>query len=518
LNPEPLDDAAAVLVLLLLGAAAALELLLLELLLLLLPHAATPMASAARATARRPTGLILPVTASPFPQKRMGNHNRCARRRGGSPNVVFTMPTIVRAQVAHTPRNPFVFEDALETFPDGAVAFAEGRIVACGSWEEVGGQWPDAGVVDARDAVLLPGFVDCHVHFPQIRVIGALGLGLMDWLRSVALPEEARLADSAYAASVAEQFVRGLALSGTTTALVFGSHFVAAQEALFSAASAAGLRVASGLVVSDRNLIAELHVSPESAFESSRDLIRRWHGRGLIRYAVSPRFSVSCSEELLSACGELAREAPDVLVTSHLNESRGEVELVSSLFPWARDYLETYERYGLVGDRSVFAHDVQAGDSELRRLAAAGAAVAHCPSSNAFLGSGLFPMRRHLDFGVPVALGTDVGAGTGLSMLKEGLMAYQVQMLAGSDGVRLGPDHLLWLATAAGAAALGLSGEVGDLGVGKSADFVLVRAPEGSTLAAVLERSESVEETLGALFTLAREESIAEVRVAGRVV
>ena len=427
------------------------------------------------------------------------------------------MATIVRAQVAHTPRNPFVLEDALQTFPDGAVAFEDGRIAACGSFSEVRAACPDAEVVDARDAVLLPGFVDCHVHFPQIRVIGALGLGLMDWLQSVALPEEARLADSGYAASVAEEFVRGLAVNGTTTALVFGSHFVAAQEALFSAASAAGLRMASGLVVSDRGLLPELHAPAEAAYQSGRALIQSWHGRGLIRYAVIPRFSVSCSEELLAACGELAREAPEVLVTSHLNETPDEIESVRSLFPWARDYLETYERFRLVGSGSVFAHDVHVGDSELRRLAEAGAAVAHCPSSNASLGSGLFPMRRHLDFGVPVALGTDVGAGTGLSMLSEGLMAYHVQMLSGS-GVGLGPAELLWLATGAGAAALGLSDEVGDLSVGKSADFVLVRAPEGSTLAAVLERSESVEETLGALFTLAREESIAEVRVAGRIV
>ena len=322
----------------------------------------------------------------------------------------------------------------------------------------------------------------------------------------------------AYAAAVASQFVRGLAANGTTTALVFGSHFVGAQEALFSAASAAGLRVASGLVVSDRGLLPELEVSADVAFESSRELLARWHGRGLIRYAVSPRFSVSCSDELLSVCGELARDAPGVLVTSHLNETLGEIELVASEFPWARDYLETYERFGLVSSASVFAHDVHASDSELGRLASAGAAVAHCPSSNAFLGSGLFPLGRHLDAGVRVALGTDVGAGTGLSMLKEGLTAYQVQMLAGSDGVPLGPARLLWLATGAGAVALGLADEVGDLSVGKSADYVLVRPPAGSTLEAVLGRAGSVEEKLGALFTLAREESVAEVRVAGRVV
>jgi len=428
------------------------------------------------------------------------------------------MTGIVRAQVAHTPRNPFVHEPALEAFEDGAVAFSDGRIVACGSYADVRARCRDAEVIEARDAVLLPGFVDCHVHYPQIGVIGAMGLELLDWLRLRALPEEALLADSDYADSCAVRFVRGLAAAGTTTALVFGSHFPDAQDALFSAAFETGLRVASGLVVSDRGLLPELHVSPETALALSRELIGRWHGRGLLRYAISPRFAVSCSDELLAVCGSLGREFEGLLFTTHLNETRGEIGLVSSLFPWARDYLETYERFGLVDHRSVVAHDVHVSDDELRRLAAAGATVCHCPTSNAFLGSGLFPLSRHLDAGVRVALGTDVGAGTGLSMLKEGLMAYQVQMLSGSDGVPLRPAHLLWLATAAGALALGLANEVGDLGVGKSADFVLVRPPEGSTLAAVLERSESVEEKLGALFTLAREESITEVRVAGRVV
>jgi guanine deaminase len=427
------------------------------------------------------------------------------------------VPTIVRAKVAHTPRKPFSFDAALESFEDGALAVEDGRILACGGYPEVLASVPDASVVDARGSILLPGFVDCHVHYPQIRVIGAMGLTLLDWLSLRALPEEARLSDQAYASSLAERFVRALASNGTTTALVFGSHFPGAQQALFAAASATGLRIASGLVLSDRGLLPELEVDAGTAYELSRGLIERWHGRGLIRYAITPRFAVSCSEELLEACGSLDHEAEGLLFTTHLNETVGEVALVRELFPWARDYLETYERYGLVGARSVFAHDVHPEDEELRRLAATGAAVAHCPSSNAFLGSGLFPLRRHLSHNVRIALGTDVGAGTGPSMLKEGLMAYQAQMLSG-DGYLLGPDHLLYLATAAGASALGLSEEVGDFSVGKSADFVLVRPVPGSTLATVLERAESFDETLGALFTLAREESIAEVRVGGRVV
>jgi guanine deaminase len=427
------------------------------------------------------------------------------------------MITIVRARVAHAPRDPFLHELALEGFEDGGLAFADGTILACGEYAAVRASYPDAEVVAACDAILMPGFVDCHVHYPQLGVIGAMGLELLDWLRSRALPEEARLADSDYAARLAQVFVRGLAANGTTTALVFGSHFPAAQAALFSAAEDLGLRVASGLVVADRNLIPALEVAPETAFEAGRGLIARWHGRGLLRYAVTPRFSVSCSEEMLEACRALGQEADGLLFTSHLNESRSEIELVAELFPWAGDYLETYEHFGLVGARSVLAHDVHPTDDELRRLAAAHASVAHCPSSNAFLGSGAFPMRRHVELGTHVALGTDVGAGTGLSMLKEALMAYHTQMLR-PDGRRLGAAELLYLATRAGALALGLEDEIGDLTPGKSADFVLVAPPGGSTLEAVLERSESLEGALGALFALAREESIAEVRVAGRVV
>lgn len=423
--------------------------------------------------------------------------------------------TIVRAQVMHTPRDPFGAEgDALEAFADGAVAFAGGRILASGDFADVRREHQDAQLVEARDALLLPGMVDTHVHYPQLGIVGTMGLELLDWLEGRALPEEALLENADYARELAQDFVRGLAANGTTTALVFGSHFPAAQEALFEEAERSGLRITSGLVVSDRNLLPALELSPVEAYEASRSLAGRWHGRGRLRYAVTPRFSVSCTEGMLEACGALGAELGDAIVTSHVNESAGEVEAVERLFPWADDYLGTYERFGLVGPATVLAHDIHVSDDELRRLSSAGASVAHCPASNAFLGSGAFPMRRHLDRRVRFALGTDVGAGTGLSLFKEGLMAYQVQMLD-PGGVRLRPDQLLYLATMAGAEALGLGDSVGDLSPGKSADFVLLRPPPGGTLAAALDRSRSAEDMLGALFTLGGEESVAEVRVAG---
>jgi guanine deaminase len=422
--------------------------------------------------------------------------------------------TIVRARLMHTPRDPFAHDDALECFDDGGLAFSDGRILASGAFESVVAEHPGAEVLDASDALLLPGLVDTHVHWPQLGVVGAMGLELLDWLRERTLPEEARLTDTAYAGALASDFVRGLAANGTTTALVFGSHFAAAQELFFAEAERSGLRIASGLVVSDRDLLPELRLTPDAAYDAGLDLAQRWHGRGRLRYAVTPRFSISCSEPMLESCGALASELDDALVTSHINESAGEIEAVADWFPWAGDYLETYEHHGLVGPRTVLAHDVHVTDGELGRLAAARASVANCPSSNAFLGSGIFPMRRHLDCGVRFALGTDIGAGTGLSVLKEALMSYQVQMLA-PDGVRLAPAHLLWLATRAGALALGLGDGVGDLTPGRYADFVLLRPPAGGTLEAALARSESADHALGAVLALAREESVAEVRVAG---
>jgi guanine deaminase len=427
------------------------------------------------------------------------------------------MTTIVRAQIFHTPRDPFAYgADALDAHADGGLAFENGRIVGLGPFWAVRDAHPDAEVIDASGALLLPGLVDLHVHFPQVPVIGAMGATLFEWLARHALPQEARLADPAYAERTAQGFVRGLARNGTTTALVFGSHFPAAQEALFAEAERSGLRITSGLVVSDRNLRPELHVTPEQAFDESFALLQRWHDRGRLRYAVTPRFTLSCTDEMLEACAALYDEA-DVFVTSHLNQHPAEVETVAQLFPWADSYLETYDRFNLVGRRSVFAHDLHVTDAELRRLAQVRASIAHCPSSNAFLANGAFPMGRHRAHGVRFGLGTDAGAGTGLSLIREALMAYHARA-TGADGDGLGPAHLLYLATKAGADALDLPDEIGDLSPGRSADFVLVRAPADGTLSAVLQHSDSPETTLGAVFALAGEECVAEVRVAGEVV
>ncbi|PFG39740.1 guanine deaminase [Georgenia soli] len=431
---------------------------------------------------------------------------------GGGTNV-----TLYRATVLDTPGD-LPTADGLRASEDCGLVVHDGIITFRGDFAGVRAAFPDEEVVDLRGGVLLPGFVDTHVHYPQVRVVGGLGMPLLDWLRECALPEELSLADPVYAHGVARDFLSGLVHAGTTTALVFGSHFADAVDALFTEAETVGLRITAGLVVSDRLLAPGLHTTPAAALRDGEELVARWHGRGRLRYAVSPRFALSASEAMLESCAALMDAAPGLWFTSHLNENVDEIEHVNRLFPGAADYLGTYDAHGLVNARSVLAHNVHPSAAELGVLAGAGAAVAHCPSSNSALGSGLFPLRDHLDAGVRVALGTDVGAGTGFSLLKEGLQAYFVQQLLGPDGLTLTPAHLLHLATRSGALALGLGDRVGDLGVGREFDAVRLHPRPGSTLDVALRHPKDATDALAKIFTLGTPADIDVVWVAGQVV
>ena len=424
---------------------------------------------------------------------------------------------LFRATLFHTDANAFREVGALRSYDDGGLLVRDGRIVSCGSFDEVRRADVDAAVVDWRGGVVLPGFIDTHVHYPQLRIIGRLGRSLLDWLEHAALPEEARMADVAYATDTARRFVGALAAHGTTTALVFGAHFAAATASLFDAAAASGLRIISGLVVSDRFVPPALRQTVDDAYRDSTELIRRFHRKGRLLYAVTPRFALSTTEAMLEMCQALVREHDQVRVQSHINEDRDEVRQVAAAFPWASDYVSVYDRFALTGTRAVLAHSVHTTQAELERLAATGTSIAHCPTSNAALGSGIFPLRRHLDAGVRVALGTDVGGGTGLGMMKESLQAYLMQRVA-PDGVMLDAARLLYLSTLAGAEALGLADQTGNLCPGKAADFVYLRPPAGSVLETVMRHASGAEDVLAALFTLAGAESVREVRVEGSVV
>ncbi len=427
------------------------------------------------------------------------------------------MMELLRAGIFHTPGNAFDSATTLHAFEDGALAIAEGKIVACGDYSGLRTQFAGAHVRDLTGSFILPGLIDTHIHFPQVRIVGGLGHSLLDWLDSLTLPEEARFADAGYAAAIALEFVQGLASHGTTTALVFGAHFVEATAALFDAASKAGLRIVSGLVLADRLLREELHTTPDRAWRDCQDLISQIHGRPRLGYAVIPRFALSASEPILEVCRALLKENPALRFTSHINESHREMDAVAKLFPWASDYLDVYEKFDLIGRRSVLAHNVHTSDSEIERLAAHRSAVAHCPCSNAALGSGIFPMRRHLERSAHFSLGTDVGGGTGFGMLKEALQSHLLQRLA-IDPMTITPAQMLYLATRAGAEALAMEESIGDFTPGKEADYIVIEPRPNSPLSNVLKNRREPEHTLAALLTLAAAEDIREVHVGGDLV
>lgn len=423
--------------------------------------------------------------------------------------------TLYRGIFLDTPDDPFT-GGRLRTEQDGALLVRDGVIRARGSFADLRGQHPQEEVVDLSGGFVLPGFVDTHVHFPQVRVIGGLGMPLLDWLDQTALPEEARLADPTYAAGVATDFVRGLVGAGTTTALVFGSHFAPAVDTVFAEAARVGLRITSGLVVSDRLIREDLFTDPDRAREESLALAARWHGVGRARYAVTPRFSLSCSDPLLAACADVLRAVPGAMLTSHVNENTREIETVEALF--GCDYVTSYDRHALVGPGTVLAHNVHPTDPELALLAARGAAVAHCPSSNAALGSGLFPLARHRAHGVRVAMGSDVGAGTGFSLLKEGLSAYVAQQLLGDAGHPLTPTHLLHLATVAGAEALGLGASVGDFSVGRRFDAQWIKPAASTPLDVGLTHAADAGDALAKMFALGTPADVRSVWIEGELV
>ena len=424
--------------------------------------------------------------------------------------------TLYAGTIVDTPGDPFTGDpaEALAVDQDGALLVREGVIRARGPFAALHASHPDEPVTRLDGGLLVPGFVDTHVHFPQIRAIGGLGMPLLDWLEQCALPEESKLASQDYARAVAGEFLDGLIASGTTSALVFGSHFAPAMDELFAAAGRRNLNITSGLVLSDRILRPDLLNSPESALTDSADLIMRWHEHGRLRYAVTPRFSLSATDEMLDVCAQLLGKG--VWFTSHINENVAEIATVAGLFPGARHYLDTYCRHGLVTERSVFAHNVHPDDAELEVLAEHGASVAHCPTSNCALGSGLFPLRRHIEHGIGVALGSDVGAGAGLFMPKEALQAYFIQQLLGRAGLPLTPVHLLYLATRAGARALGLEESVGDFAVGKDFDAVWLRPVAGSTLAVNLRHASDTTDALARIFSLATPADVAGVWIRGQ--
>ena len=399
----------------------------------------------------------------------------------------------------------------------GAVAIAgDGRIAWRGSAGRLPERFRNLPSDDYGDALVLPGFIDAHIHFPQYRMLAAPGKDLLDWLNRFTFPEESRYASHGHARAAAERFLDRLVQHGTTAALVFSSVHTGAADALFAAAERRGHTLVSGKTMMDRNAPEALRDDSVSGPRDTEGLIERWHRRGRLRYAITVRFAVTSTESQLRAAGEIAAAHPDCHVHSHLSETEDELALVGRLFPWATDYTDVYDRFGLLGPRSVFAHGVHLSERECVRLHETASSVVHCPTANTFLGSGLFDAGRlaRAERPVGIGIGTDVGGGTSYSMLGTLGEAYKVAMLTG----RMPTAHdLFHLATRGNALRLGLGDEIGSLEPGRWADLVVLDPIATPVLADRHALSEGVEDTLFALAILGDDRAVRATYVAGRL-
>lgn len=374
-----------------------------------------------------------------------------------------------------------------------------------------------AEVDDHGRMIVMPGFIDAHIHFPQYRMLAAPGKDLLDWLTRFTFPEESRYADHAYAAAAADVFVNRLFRHGTTAALAFCSVHKACADVLFAAAERHGMALVTGKTMMDRNAIPAVEDDPETGARESEDLYKAWHGRGRLRYAVTPRFAITSSDAQLKVSGELLASLPGALMQTHLSESHGEIALVAKLFPNARDYTDVYDSFGLLSDRSLFAHGIHLSDRECARLSESGSTVVHCPTSNTFLGSGLMPMPHLRKAARPVHIGlaTDVGGGTSYSMLATLGEAYKVQMLA---GYKPSAVELFAMATRGNAERLKIAHETGAIETGKFADLVVLDPCATPVLASRQEVSTSLEDVLFSLMILGDDRAVKATYVAGRKV
>jgi guanine deaminase len=422
-----------------------------------------------------------------------------------------------RGAVLHFRSDPGAHPDpaSFEFFDDGLLVVAAGHITAVGPAPELLPGLPrDTEVISHGDNILMPGFVDTHIHYPQTDIIASGGGALLDWLQDYTYPTEAAFAQPAHARSVAEFFLDELLRNGTTTAMVFCTVHRGSVEEFFQAAAARELRMVAGKVLMDRNCPEDLRDTPQSGERDSRELIERWQTQGRLKYAITPRFAVTSSQGQLESAGRLAREFPNSLIQSHLAENLAEVAWVKQLFPQARSYLDVYDRYGLLRERAVYAHCIHLDATDRARMAQSGAAAAFCPSSNLQLGSGLFDLAAADAAGMRFALGTDVGAGSSFSMLRTLATAYQVAQLSQQALPAL---RAFYLATLGGARALGLEDKVGSLAVGNEADFIVLDLKPTPLIARRTAQARTLAEKLLVLMTLGDERAVSRTYVLGRL-
>ncbi len=421
-----------------------------------------------------------------------------------------------RASILHCLADPgeASLESAYEYFEDGLLIVEDGNIAEAGDAARLLADLSeDVLLTELPGKLIVPGFIDCHVHYPQLDIIASYGEQLLDWLNRYAYPVEARFSDAEYAHDVANVFLDELLRNGTTTALVFGTVHAHSADAIFEAAEARDMRLIAGKVLMDCNCPAELMDDAVTGYNDSKALIERWHGRARLGYAITPRFALTSSEEQLRAAGKLAREYPDVWIHTHLAENTEEVQQIARQFPSSRSYLDVYDQFDLLRERAVFAHCLHMDEQDRNCMASKGGSAAFCPTSNLFLGSGLFDLAAMRNANIRCGLGTDVGGGTSLSLLKTASDAYKVLHL---QDHALPPMQALYLATLGAAEALYLGDRIGNFLPGKEADFVVLDPNATSLTARRIAAAESIEESFFALLTLADDRHIAATYIRGK--
>jgi guanine deaminase len=425
------------------------------------------------------------------------------------------MQQVFRASILHCLADPgeHASPSAVEYFDDGVLVVENGMVADVGTAGTLLPRLPSDTVVENfRGKLIVPGFIDCHVHFSQLEIIASYGEQLLDWLNRYAYPEEMRFSDVDYANAMASVFVDELLQNGTTSALVFATVHPHSVDAILEAADARNMRLIAGKVLMDKNCPAELSDSAGSGYEDSKRLIERWHGHGRLGYAITPRFALTSSEAQLEAAGKLATEFPDTWVHTHLAENTAEVDAVSQQFPWSKSYLDVYDHFGLLRERSMFAHCLHLDDKDRALMARKNGAVAFCPTSNLFLGSGLFDLRAMQKANMRVGLATDVGGGTSLSLLKTMSEAYKVLHLRGQA---LPATRALYLATLGAAESLYIDDQIGNFAPGKEADFVVLDPDASSITARRTKTAETFEEMLFAIIMLGDDRNVAATFLQG---
>ncbi len=426
--------------------------------------------------------------------------------------------TLLRGRLLGFVRRPEGIDDhdAYRYEEDGGILIEDGRIAAVGPYAVVRAAAPEGiDEIDHRPCLILPGFIDTHVHFPQMQVIGAYAANLLEWLNTHTFPEECRFVEPAHSARIARHFYDEMLRHGTTTAVAYCSVHKASADAYFAEALKRGMCMVGGKVMMDRNAPQGLLDTPEMGYDETRAVIEAWHGKGRNHVAITPRFAITSTPAQMEMTAALAREFPDLHIQTHLSENHDEIRYTAELYPEAIDYTDVYANYGLLGPKSLFGHCIHLTEREADAMSEAGAVAVHCPTSNLFLGSGLFPLKTlsRRDKPVRIGLATDVGGGTSYSMLRTLDETYKIQQLLGE---RLNPFESFYHMTLGNAQVLSLESRIGTLEPGTDADLVVLDATATPAMALRMEVVRSLADELFLLQTLGDDRAVHETYVAGK--